>query len=65
MKLILLFFRITESTNFSYEKLKAGCSQDRTLFSLSWDVEELKALNEEGRKLRVEISSLACGYLHS
>lgn len=28
------------------------------MFSLSWDVEELKALNEEGRKLRVEISSL-------
>ena len=53
------FFIELQKANSSYEeKLQEGCSKDKTLFSLSWDIEELKAMNEEGRRMRIEISSL-------
>ena len=30
---------------------------EKVMFSLLWDIEELKRLNNESRKLRIEISS--------
>ena len=40
------------------EKLKNGNSGDQTMFALSWDVEELKSLTDEGRSINCEL--LAC-----
>ena len=37
------------------DKLKAGHSTEQTMFSLSWDVEELKALNSEGCNIHQEL----------
>ena len=39
------------------EKLEAGHASDQTMFSLSWDIEKLNRLNNEGRSLRTEISA--------
>ena len=47
-----------QKVNELYEdKLKAGSTPERAMFALSWDIEELKALNSEGRTLRTEIST--------
>jgi len=46
--------------NKEYEdKLKDGHCTEQTMFSLSWDVEELKSLNSEGRSIHREL--LVCG----
>ena len=39
------------------ETLKQGKATDKTMFSLSWDIEELKKLSSEGHSIRVELSS--------
>jgi len=45
--------------NREYEdKMKSGHSADQTMFSLSWDIEELKTLNSQGRAIHHEL--LAC-----
>ena len=45
-----------QRANNSYEeKLKSGCAAENTMFSLSWDIEELKYLNDECRKMYSEI----------
>ena len=47
-----------QKANTEYEeKLEAGCTSDQTMFSLSWDIEELNGLNSEGRSLRTKISA--------
>ena len=38
------------------EKLTAGHTADQTMFNLSWDVEELKNIHEDCRKLYTELS---------
>ena len=35
--------------------MKSGYSGEQTMFALSWDVEELKALNTEGRSIHHEL----------
>jgi hypothetical protein len=37
------------------DKLKGGTATEKVMFSLIWDIEELKRLNEKGRMLRTEI----------
>ena len=54
----IIFIELQKANSSYEEKLQEGCSKDKTLFSLSWDIEELKAMNEEGRRMRIEISSL-------
>ena len=39
------------------ERLKAGQAPEQTMFSLSWDIEELKTLSTEGRTLRTDIAA--------
>ena len=40
------------NTNNKYEEeLKGGHAPDQTMFSLSWDIEELNLLNHDGRTL--------------
>ena len=47
-----------QKANTEYEeKLEAGHTSDQTMFSLSWDIEELNRLNSEGRSVRTEISA--------
>ena len=47
-----------QKANTEYEeKLEAGHTSDQTMFSLSWDIEELNRLNSEGRSLHTEISA--------
>jgi len=42
--------------NKEYEdKLKSGSSGDQTMFSLSWDIEELKALSNQGRSIHHDL----------
>ena len=59
MYLILLYLRMyivrsleLQTTNSAYkEKLKSSISNDQMMFSLSWDIEELKNIGRESRKL--------------
>ena len=47
------------NTNNKYEEeLKGGHAPDQTMFSLSWDIEELNFLNHDGRKLHGEIATI-------
>lgn len=46
-----------QTANSAYEeKLKSGHNGEQTMFSLSWDIEELKKISTESRKLYHEIS---------
>ena len=47
-----------QKANTAYEEKLGSGAQDKAMFSLSWDIEELKKLNTEGRELRIEISAL-------
>ena len=38
------------------DKLEAGTATEKVMFSLIWDIEELKRLNEKGTILRTEIT---------
>lgn len=54
------FFVLTElqkTTSEYEEKQKSGGAAEKTMFSLLWDVDELKRLNDEGRRIRTEISA--------
>lgn len=45
--------------NATYEKnLQEGKAADKTMFSLSWDIEELKRISTERRSLRIELSTI-------
>lgn len=47
-----------QKANTEYkEKLEARHASDQTMFSVSWDIEELNKLNNERRSLRTEISA--------
>jgi len=47
-----------QTANTTYEeKLKYGSSTDQTMFNLSWDVEELKWIFNEGRALCGDIQA--------
>lgn len=53
-----MFYTELEQFNTTYEEhLQSGKASDKTMFSLSWDIEELKNISTEGRMLRVELSS--------
>ena len=53
-----MFYTELEQFNTTYEEhLQSGKASDKTMFSLSWDIEELKNISTEGRRLRVELSS--------
>lgn len=53
-----MFYTELEQFNTTYEEhLQSGKASDNTMFSLSWDIEELKNISTEGRMLRVELSS--------
>ncbi len=39
-------------------KLTCGSTPDQTMFGLAWDVQELEAINSEGRSIRIEISAV-------
>ena len=48
-----------KANNEYQDKLKDGHCTEQTMFSFSWDVEELKSLNSEGHSIHCEL--LACG----
>ena len=53
------FFIFTElqKANTSYEeKQRAGNAAEKTMFSLIWDIEELKRLNQDGRHLSTDMT---------
>ena len=52
-----LMYQLQKANTEYEEKLEAGHTSDQTMFSLSWDIEELNRLNSEGRSLRTEISA--------
>ena len=46
-----------QTANSNYEeKLKSGGGAETTMFSLSWDIEELKCIDIECRKLYSEVA---------
>ena len=47
-----------KANNESQDKLKDGHCTEQTMFSFSWDVEELKSLNVEGCSIHRKL--LAC-----
>ena len=58
-KKIIIKHRITSlqkpASNEYQERLKGGHSTDQTVFSLSWDIEELKTLNSKGCSIHHEM----------
>ena len=52
---IVFNLELQRANNNYEEKLKSGCAAENTMFSLSWDIEELKYLNDEYRKMYSEI----------
>ena len=48
---------LQKASNAYDEKLKAGQAPEQTMFSLSWDIEELKTLSTEGHTLRTDIAA--------
>ena len=53
--LYLCILELQSANNNYEEKLKSGCAVENTMFSLSWDIEELKYLNDECCKMYSEI----------
>jgi len=50
------FFLELQKANDSYqEHLTAGSTSDQTMFSLSWDVQELKNIDSECRQVYSEL----------
>ena len=45
-----------QSANEEYSKKLTETSTDSTLMSLAWNVDELSRLNQQGRKLVIEVS---------
>jgi len=42
--------------NLYEQKLAAGNSSDQNMFSISWDIEELKSINAQCRKIHHELT---------
>ena len=58
------FVELRKVNNAYQEKLTAGHAKDQTMFNLSWDIEELKNINEESRKMYHELRSCINFYTH-
>ena len=53
---VIYFLPALLKANTEYEdKMKSGHSADQTMFSLAWNVEELKALNSQGSTIHREL----------
>ena len=52
---IVFNLELQRANNNDEEKLKSGCAAENTMFSLSWDIGELKYLNDECHKMYSEI----------
>ena len=54
---MIILYAVLSRTNGVYEgSLQSGKHTEKAMLSLLWDLEELKHLNDEGRRLKVDIS---------
>ena len=54
---IFVLTELQKANSLYEEKLKAGHAPEQTMFSLSWDIEELKRLSSEGHTLCTDMAA--------
>ena len=52
-KLMCFLLELLKANGEYKDKIKSGYSADQTMCSLSWDIEELKTLNSQGRTIHI------------